>query len=132
MAEYEVSEHFAPFLKAKAELDAKIKAEGMIAAKAFFKEYFDKNPGIYGIMWAQYTPYFNDGDPCVFSIGSIATFSSKEEFEDDPDIYEHECYGKEPATSLNQIEDILKVIFGDHAQVKVTRENIEVEEYNHD
>jgi hypothetical protein len=47
-------------------------------------------------------------------------------------LYDHECYGKEPETSLNQIESILEVIFGDHAQVKVTRDSIEVEEYNHD
>lgn len=26
-------------------------------------------PGVKRIEWFQYTPYFNDGDPCVFSVG---------------------------------------------------------------
>jgi hypothetical protein len=26
-------------------------------------------PGVLAIRWEQYTPYFNDGDPCVFSVG---------------------------------------------------------------
>jgi hypothetical protein len=26
--------------------------------------------GIIGVRWTQYTPYFNDGDPCVFRVGS--------------------------------------------------------------
>lgn len=25
-------------------------------------------PGVSGLIWEQYTPYFNDGDPCEFSI----------------------------------------------------------------
>ncbi len=25
-------------------------------------------PGVTAVRWCQYTPYFNDGDPCVFSI----------------------------------------------------------------
>lgn len=25
-------------------------------------------PGVIAVRWRQYTPYFNDGDPCVFSI----------------------------------------------------------------
>lgn len=27
------------------------------------------HPEVTGIAWTQYTPYFNDGDPCVFSVG---------------------------------------------------------------
>jgi hypothetical protein len=28
-------------------------------------------PGLQRIMWTQYTPYFNDGEPCVFSVGEV-------------------------------------------------------------
>lgn len=28
------------------------------------------HPNIMGVGWTQYTPYFNDGDPCVFSVQS--------------------------------------------------------------
>lgn len=36
--------------------------------KEVTKEFFDKNPGITAIKWSQYTPYFADGDPCVFAV----------------------------------------------------------------
>jgi hypothetical protein len=28
-------------------------------------------PGVEAVRWEQYTPYFNDGDPCVFGIGEV-------------------------------------------------------------
>jgi hypothetical protein len=36
--------------------------------KGWFLEYFKLYPFITSIKWTQYTPYFNDGDPCVFCI----------------------------------------------------------------
>lgn len=32
-----------------------------------FKEVFKKHPDLKSFSWTQYTPYFNDGDECVFS-----------------------------------------------------------------
>jgi hypothetical protein len=126
-------EHFAPFIEAKKALDEKIKAEGQKAIKAFLNEFFEKRPEVYGIKWTQYTPYFNDGEPCVFRLGSVALYMTKQEFEDqEQSIWEFETYGEEPETSLNGIEDILLAVFGDHAEVSVTRDKIEVEEYSHD
>lgn len=34
----------------------------------FFKEHGDQ---ISGVKWRQYTPYFNDGDECVFSVHDL-------------------------------------------------------------
>ena len=28
-------------------------------------------PALKAIRWNQYTPYFNDGDPCTFSVGEV-------------------------------------------------------------
>lgn len=39
---------------------------------------------ITGFGWKQYTPYFNDGDPCVFSAYG-AWFSTEEDKDRDPD-----------------------------------------------
>jgi hypothetical protein len=33
------------------------------------KLFFDANPYVASISWRQYTPYFNDGDSCEFSVG---------------------------------------------------------------
>ncbi len=32
-----------------------------------FKELFKKHPELESFSWTQYTPYFNDGDECIFS-----------------------------------------------------------------
>lgn len=40
-------------------------------AKSLFsdlKEYINSLEGISAIEWTQYTPYFNDGDPCTFRL----------------------------------------------------------------
>lgn len=36
-----------------------------------FKEFWEKNPSITAAVWPQYAPYFNDGDPCDFSVKDI-------------------------------------------------------------
>lgn len=28
-------------------------------------------PGVEAVRWEQYTPYFNDGEPCVFGLGEV-------------------------------------------------------------
>lgn len=39
--------------------------------KELFKSYWDLNPKVHAVVWHQYTPYFNDGEPCVFSVGDL-------------------------------------------------------------
>lgn len=49
-----------------------IAAEFQQTAQQLFKEtttqFFVENPGVKAIVWKQYTPYFNDGDTCEFSV----------------------------------------------------------------
>lgn len=48
-----------------------LKQQQLEAAKGFFNQYskelFDKYPKLNSFGWVQYTPWFNDGDECVFS-----------------------------------------------------------------
>jgi len=39
--------------------------------KELAKEFWDKNPGLTAVKWTQYTPYFNDGDACVFGVNDV-------------------------------------------------------------
>ena len=54
-------------LKAKYdELERDLKnstAEDLLAA---FAEVFDENPSVVAVTWTQYTPHYNDGEPCTF------------------------------------------------------------------
>ena len=35
-----------------------------------FKRLFEENPKLKSFGWTQYTPYFNDGDTCTFSVNT--------------------------------------------------------------
>lgn len=106
------------------------------------------------IRWTQYTPYFNDGDPCEFGINEPEfRFERPAETDDDEDDYDREGfydewdlryneseYLKHPAyTHLKQLigdwghfEHLLYETFGDHAEVTVTPEKVIKESYYHD
>lgn len=121
----------------------KLKNTGEDALKEAFKEIFDKHPSIYSISWRQYTPYFNDGDPCYFRVGEWevewAEEDEDEESEED-DSEEDEDATADQAKALEDIEnlfaslddDILESVLGDHITVEVTAEGISVDEYDHD
>lgn len=58
----------------KAELDRMIQEFGEQAIKEYLREFWEKNPTIKSIKWQQYTPYFNDGDACEFSVYEVGGF----------------------------------------------------------
>jgi hypothetical protein len=137
----------------KAETDKLIKTEGESALKEEFARLFAAHPEIGAIRWQQYTPYFNDGDPCSFSVGEFE-FQFAEDAEFDPKAYYYNdgidedspweswvsgsrhdnCPAVEAVSSLECLmdEDILEAVFGDHVEIVASREGFEVEEYDHD
>lgn len=129
-----------------AEYRKKMEEEG----KAFFSELvkpvFEKYPQLERISWTQYTPYFNDGDPCTFSSG--ASYPSMKfagtAAEDDDDEHEEsyfknddasdeaECYRMAVQVLDSFDDDDYEMLFGDHARVILNPSGIEVEDYEHD
>ena len=127
-------------------------AEAKILLTPALMAIFDAHPEVTGIRWSQYTPYFNDGEPCVFGRNGLeATVVSGPEADADEDSEEwQEVYSyngfKVPDgfsseawsalvdldKSLSGMEDVLEDAFGDHVRVFVTRDGIEIEEYDHD
>jgi hypothetical protein len=59
---------FDQMINEQRELQKKFQEQGRALFKEIFKEFFDKNPSITVVKWTQYTPYFNDGDECVFGV----------------------------------------------------------------
>jgi len=118
--------------------------------------------GIPGIVWTQYTPYYNDGSECVFGVNEPNVIVG------DPDnvtdMYDEyntlELYGDfkhiskyygERLKSANidaakyteikkltswfcssAAEDLLREMYGDHKMIKVTPDRVVVDEYEHD
>lgn len=117
--------------------------------------------------WAQYTPYFNDGEPCVFSANSVWVRTTWDGEVSDGDRYKFEITDTHPTLGTRRwddahhkfvdapgehydearyercravgaaidgghFDDALIDLFGDHANIAVTREGITVEFYEHD
>lgn len=120
-------------------------------------DVFKNIPQLKAISWLQYTPYFNDGDECVFRVRDLIFynfiperyFSHAEDMDDEeyPDTYwaagEYELnhnkttLSKEEIAFLNNLEstinqnrEFVKEIFGDHSQIIWTADGIVVEDYS--
>jgi hypothetical protein len=128
------------------------------------KPYFDAlwEKGIKGVTWRQYTPWFNDGDTCEFSVREPSFTSNEkvveawlegsEEYEDENGDF-HNAYSydfERPWSSTYPHPDGLKKedlvlpidsyefeyamrdMFGDHTEVVVTPTRVVQWEYSHD
>lgn len=62
---------FSELKKMKDEYERKLKTDGQRVLKERFKELFGAHPELLGVKWQQYTPYFNDGEACVFTVHSV-------------------------------------------------------------
>ena len=116
------------------------------------KAFFEAVPRIKSLTWTQYTPYFNDGDECIFGVNSIefATDENNEvenyrDFTNDDGNFSVESYGlKKIITSeefrlceqmesiIGRNSELMKDLFGDHALIVLRASGITVEEYEHD
>lgn len=122
------------------------------------KSFFEEVPEVQAIIWSQYTPYFNDGDPCVFGIGDIFYVTKNFDIEDrkSPYYYVDDEYGcirtyawcadeasefisdekynrvKEFTKIITDNEDLMEELYGDPAAVYITKDSVIVDEYEHD
>lgn len=134
----------------------KMKKQFQEKAKAVFvetvSEFWKLNPKIHAITWVQYTPYFNDGEPCEFGVHELVacTKDSLVQMGTYPDRYEgsyqvdyksksHEMVKQEWETSditLEEYErandyldsiaelpgDVFYDMFGDHSRIVMYRD----------
>lgn len=78
----ELQKRFDELTTSYAAIKAKFQEDAQKIFHETFKEFFALNPGVTAVKWAQYTPYFNDGEACVFGVGDVTfTNAPKEELE---------------------------------------------------
>lgn len=79
----------------KVQYEKAIQENGEKLLKEEFKTFFDKAPEVLSVKWRQYTPYFNDGDPCNFNADEfmIKFEEVDEEAEVDEDGFDSKIYG---------------------------------------
>jgi hypothetical protein len=127
--------------------EAKEKVESIFKTAAL--ELFVEYPVLKSISWSQYTPYFNDGERCYFSSNhSYAAIkfveSDESQDEDEEDEYQ-EGFDKDSVTPKqlkagnaaekfldNFDDDDMENLFGDGVKVIITKDGIEVEDYDHE
>ena len=120
------------------------------------KSLFNKFPDLQYIYWEQYTPYWNDGSECVFTIYGVQGYVGPltDEIEGVIDSVDTETltdlanvgeqYNNAMADvkvtkalgvfeqNLNDLDTILRDTVGDHSCILITRDNIVIEEFEHD
>jgi len=67
----DLQKEFDELVIAQQELAKKFQATAQELFKKTTKNFFDSVPEIKAFYWSQYTPYFNDGDECVFSVNDV-------------------------------------------------------------
>ncbi len=124
------------------------------------------DPDVVEFGWSQNTPYFNDGDPCVFSTNSVWVRTQDEvdleldggdeldvDYNSHPSLSQKKwgkdgyvpvklspaklatserCTALDAAVQGGAFNDVLMDAFGDHAEITIRREGIQVEYYEHD
>ena len=138
-----------------AEAQARMKEAAKVALKDGFRLIFEEYPFLGRVAWAQYTPYFNDGDPCEFSTHEIVFDSVADRdhedaggfWEDGPEFYSKaklwgDTSGNDPLfvecrDTVNKLlstipQESFRELFGDHVSVEITRDGVAVEDYDHD
>lgn len=66
--------------KKRAELEVLFYNKKDSALQEVYQEFFEQCPEVDKIQWCQYTPYFNDGDPCTFNVGDLYATLKGDEF----------------------------------------------------
>lgn len=79
----ELQTKFEQLIAEQRDLSKKFQETAQGLFKETAKEFFEKNPAIKAVMWTQYTPFFNDGETCEFSVNEPAfTNAEGEDLED--------------------------------------------------
>lgn len=93
-----------------------------------FKDIFKKYPNLEEICWSAFTPYFNDGEPCVFSSNhNYAEFSFHEDKEDNEEAE------SEVESFLSKFDDeLMQALLGDEVTITINKKGITISECSHD
>lgn len=117
-----------------------------------FKEFFKTTPEVKMIAWTQYTPYFMDGDECIFSVNEMYFCKKVIEVDNIYDLEDDEeeivlevpyWYSEKPkneldakcqdfSNALHSAENFMQTTFGDHVTILATKKGFDIREYEHD
>lgn len=111
------------------ELVAELSAE----LPKIFTRIFEGNPEIESMGWSQYSPYFNDGDECVFHVHEVDTINGEDVW-DSGKSEEFDLALRQADDVLQSLpEDFLKALYGNHVSVTIHKDGrVETNSCDHD
>jgi len=140
--------------KAQTEYQRQLKTIGSDTARGLAEMLAEHIPDGFVVHWRQYTPYFNDGDACTFSVHDAYIRPVDKErdrqWEDDHDVYLSNYKSAERAKELgwstdqykvlveaweeiSNLNDMMLAAFGDHTCVEVHSDgSYDCGEFSHD
>ncbi len=141
-----MNNQFKHLLTLKQQYEAELTKFG---AGAFFQMYkeelFNVYPEVRAVRWTQYTPYFNDGDPCVFNVHDISLLidglESQFKGDDEGFVYHYYCNEEHSEIVKTALQlhgsvpsDVFLHVFGDHVEITIYRDSPSpnVKECQHD
>lgn len=124
-------------------LDSEYRKKCETLLKQAFKEYFIKHPDVDNIRFTAYTPYFNDGEACYYSVGEFYVILKADKCTDECKVHQdddwYESCEKASSEALNDAgalsrisSDIFMMVFGDHVKVTASIEGFQVDKYDHE
>lgn len=132
-------------------LQEQLRTESKSAFTEGSKDFFERYPNLDSFGWTQYTPYFNDGEPCEFQVRADNDWDLRingerpgesDQWEYIPGTYEktHIAHPElhDVADELSEFiyaipEEAMKSMFDDHVTVTVHRSGeVETEYYEHE
>lgn len=117
------------------------------------QEIFRLVPRLKSFAWTQYSPYFNDGDECVFRVNQVnalsfipdyGSYSYEVENDDDFIIADYDSANTESLTVaekeaiqkvidfIENSDDLMEDLYGNHVSVILTADGANVDGYDHD
>ena len=112
----------------KSDFQTKLKEAFMNDLQEFFKEY----PEVETITFPAYTPYFNDGEECVYKANVYAAEINGYDEYDGPKTgkVDKKMYEIVIEMISEVDDDIWEDMVGDHVKVTLSREGVSTEEYS--
>ena len=111
-------------LTARKEFNEKITLLSEIAKPILLKEFsllFDTVPELEYVYWTQYTPSFNDGDTCVFTVHDI---------EWEGEVSYNQLKNNQHFINLSMFtqnnEEIMEEMYGGYTKIIINRDGTEV------
>ena len=138
-------ESYAELKEKMSTLRKQMQETGKEEFRKYSQQIFEKYPLLESFSWTQFTPYFNDGDTCYFGVNTEPglVYDGKKmnhygELEDDIEIEDElEKKFNEISNEISKFieafdENDMEAMFGDHVEITVKKDTVEIEEYDHD